>query len=290
MSNPFSTHQKSSDTRSLKCAVTRSWEIGAFTLSLILACLLLAACQDSTSKSAGVTSKVQVPKEDSSQSIAAKKPTKTMEQSKADIAGAEQLGGESGFYSAGEAQPQDSTASYGIGKEPSAEGSGNPVNELELEARLKLAAESVDRGKLEVVPPESPGEQGITQAELEVQLKATENIDSSTFEVVPSEDSKNPGITQKELETLMNAATDVDRSTLEVTPPEYSGGSGATQGEVDAYIKAAERMDSSTDEVAPAGNNSEPPITEAEVEALLEVSKGLDARFKEVVPPETAAK
>lgn len=124
-----------------------------------------------------------------------------------------------------------------------------------------------DPQDLEVIPPEGPGELGITERELEVVQAQREEVDPLDLEVIPPDHPGERGITQRELDELESQREDIDPKGLEVIPPERPGERGLTERELDALEAEREIVDPKDLEVIPPEHPGERGITERELEA-----------------------
>lgn len=95
----------------------------------------------------------------------------------------------------------------------------------------------VDPLDLEVVPPSSPGEAGITQAEFDFENEIRPVLDPSEIEVVPPANPGEPGLTLAEFEFLTAGRPAVPPSEIEVLPPDEPGGVGLTLEEFHSLPK-----------------------------------------------------
>ena len=76
-------------------------------------------------------------------------------------------------------------------------------------AKIQKKADSdvrqvVDFRDLEVIPPDKPGERGVTQRELDVILAREKKIDPLDMEVIPPQNPGERGVTQRELNAIIN--------------------------------------------------------------------------------------
>jgi hypothetical protein len=95
----------------------------------------------------------------------------------------------------------------------------------------------------EMIPPQEPGEQGITQRELEEINKKQANIDRGDLEVIPPQEPGGRGVTLKELEEINKSQANINRGDLEVIPPQELGGRGVTLKELEEINKSQANID-----------------------------------------------
>ncbi|MFZ5451541.1 MAG: hypothetical protein ACOZF2_06690 [Thermodesulfobacteriota bacterium] len=140
-----------------------------------------------------------------------------------------------------------------------------------------------------VLPPQKPGESGITQQDIEAGLRAQKLIDLKTVELLPPLKPGEHGITQQDIEAAIKAQKNIDQQNLEVVPPSKPHGTGLTQREVEAAIKASKHVDPQNLEVVPPRKTGERGITQQETEAAMRASKPTSVSpgpgAVEVMPP-----
>jgi hypothetical protein len=89
------------------------------------------------------------------------------------------------------------------------DGSAGSRNErstrAETSPRTETIAGSVDLRALEVIPPEAPGERGITQDELDTLVARDHVADLRDVEVIPPDEPGGRGVTQGELEEILRS-------------------------------------------------------------------------------------
>ena len=90
--------------------------------------------------------------------------------------------------------------------------------------------EKVDPLDLEVIPPKSPGERGITQRELEESNKRQSTIDPGDLEVIPPDSPGGAGMTARELEALTRQQERNDDRTSILIPPDNVENSKEPEG------------------------------------------------------------
>jgi hypothetical protein len=99
---------------------------------------------------------------------------------------------------------------------------------------LESEAASLD---VEVVPPEEPGQGGVTRIEFNRMVAMNKPVDLGTLEVIPPEGPGDKGMTHGELERLLKRNQPVDQRKAEVIPPEGPEVGGLTMAEVNEIIK-----------------------------------------------------
>ena len=112
-----------------------------------------------------------------------------------------------------------------------------PLTQLALDQENNEPAPlqtKIDPQDIEVIPPEKPGERGITQREIDAIRAMQKKIDPGDIEVIPPDKPGERGITQRELDAIIAMQKKIDPKDIEVIPPENSGESGITQREIDA--------------------------------------------------------
>jgi hypothetical protein len=96
------------------------------------------------------------------------------------------------------------------------------------EALLGQAKAGVDE---EVVPPETPGGRGLTEAEVKAKAAAVKPIDPEFVEVIPPGTPGGRGLTMAEVQA---AGKPIDPERIEEIPPGQPGGRGLTAAEINA--------------------------------------------------------
>jgi|GEM_PF-2094497 len=124
---------------------------------------------------------------------------------------------------------------------------------------------------IEVIPPDRPGDRGITQRELDQILAKKDKIDPLDIEVVPPNKPGEKGITQRELNELKSKQEKPDPLSIEVVPPDESGGKGVTQQEYEAIKASQKKVDILDHEVVPPDKPGQKGITQRELNKLKSV-------------------
>ena len=126
----------------------------------------------------------------------------------------------------------------------------------------------IDPLDIEVIPPQKPGERGITQRELNAMMAQKAKVDPLDIEVIPPQKPGERGITQRELNAMMAQKTKVDPLDIEVIPPRNPGEPGVTQRELNAIMAQKAKTDPLDVEVIPPQKPGERGITQRELNAL----------------------
>ncbi len=129
-------------------------------------------------------------------------------------------------------------------------------------------ANLVDPLDAEVVPPDIPGDRGITQRELNQIVAQKNKIDPLDIEVVPPDNPGEKGITQRELNEIKSKQEKPDPMSIEVVPPEEPGGKGVTQQEYEAIKASQEKVDILDLEVVPPDEPGQKGITQRELNKM----------------------
>jgi len=110
-----------------------------------------------------------------------------------------------------------------------------PRQQKDIVSTRQKAADPLD---IEVIPPQKPGEPGITQRELDEIKKSQTNIDPLDIEVIPPQKPGKRGVTQRELDEIKKSQTNIDPLDIEVIPPRKPGERGTTQRQLDEMKKS----------------------------------------------------
>jgi hypothetical protein len=130
--------------------------------------------------------------------------------------------------------------------------------------------DNLDDAAIEVLPPQQPGDLGVTQAEIDA--VASTEPDPKTVEVLPPLRPGERGVTQAEIDAA--ASSEPDLKTVEVLPPLRPGERGVTQAEIDAV--ASNKIDPTAVEVLPPLRPGERGITQDEIDAVAEPPEEFD--------------
>jgi hypothetical protein len=86
---------------------------------------------------------------------------------------------------------------------------------------IHSSEKSVPAEELEIIPPDAPGERGVTQAELEEMLEKQQNqgLTASDLEVIPPVAPDGRGITQGEFEKIIGEKDRSQNTDRELVPP-----------------------------------------------------------------------
>jgi len=136
---------------------------------------------------------------------------------------------------------------------------------------------TIDPLNVEVIPPEVPGERGITQSELNSILASQGRLDPLDVEVIPPEVPGERGITQSELNSMLASQDKADPLDVEVIPPEVPGERGITQSELNSILASQSRVDPLDVEVIPPEVPGERGITQRELNAILFKEKAVES-------------
>jgi hypothetical protein len=90
----------------------------------------------------------------------------------------------------------------------------------------------------EVIPPQKPGERGVTQRQLEAMRKRQATIDPLDIEVIPPQKPGERGVTQRQLEKMQKRQATIDPLDIEVIPPQKPGERGTTQRQLEEMRKS----------------------------------------------------
>jgi len=152
-------------------------------------------------------------------------------------------------------------------------GAGNRISVIILgESNLGFdASNSFDPLDIEVVPPDRPGDKGITQRELNQILAQRKKIDPLDLEVVPPDKPGEKAITQRELNELKSKQEKPNPLSIEVVPPDEPGGKGVTQQEYEAIRASQKKVDILDLEVVPPNKTGQKGITQRELNKLKSV-------------------
>ena len=145
---------------------------------------------------------------------------------------------------------------------------------------------TIDQYSVEVIPPEVPGERGITQSELNSMLAIQGTVDPLDVEVVPPQIPGERGITQRELNAILASEKKVDPADLEVISSPVPGERGITQKELNSILAQENKVDPLDVEVIPPSVPGEKGITQRELNAILASGNKVDPEDLEVIPPE----
>ena len=144
---------------------------------------------------------------------------------------------------------------------------------------------SINPSDVEVIPPEVPGEKGITQYELDSILAMQKAVDPLDVEVIPPTVPGQRGITQRELNALMEREKKVDPMDIEVIPPAVPGEVGITQRELNALKAPENNADVLDVEVIPPTVPGQRGITQRELNAIIARESKVNPDELEVIPP-----
>jgi hypothetical protein len=134
---------------------------------------------------------------------------------------------------------------------------------------------------LEVVPPATPGERGITYQELEQIRKSKPKYDPLDSEPVPPSKLGGQAITYRELEKIRKSRPKYDPLDFEVVPPDEPGKAGITYRQLESIKKSAKTYAPLDTELAPPVTAGGKSITAREV-----VRKPYDPDDLEIAPPD----
>jgi hypothetical protein len=126
----------------------------------------------------------------------------------------------------------------------------------------------VDYRDLEVIPPDKPGERGITQRELDAILASENKVDPLDVEVIPPQNIGERGVTQRELNAILASENKDDALDMEVIPPQSPGDRGITQRELDVILASENKDDALDMEVIPPQNPGERGVTQRELNTM----------------------
>lgn len=85
-----------------------------------------------------------------------------------------------------------------------------------------LQQEEINPADLEVIPPETPGERGVTEQEIKESQRLQEETDPQDVEIIPPEHPGERGITEGEIKESQNFQEETTFQDSEATPPEDS--------------------------------------------------------------------
>ncbi|PKN62537.1 MAG: hypothetical protein CVU57_23620 [Deltaproteobacteria bacterium HGW-Deltaproteobacteria-15] len=150
-----------------------------------------------------------------------------------------------------------------------AEGPGRIENGKD--ARVKHSRKETTFEEVEVVPPEEPGQRGMTESELNRLVEKSKQMDLRNEEVIPPDEPGGKGMTERELELLVKQ-NEVDLRNEEVIPPDEPGGKGMTEMELELLLKQSGRVNAqNAEEMFP-----DEPVREEEVPGT--APKALEAK------------
>lgn len=121
--------------------------------------------------------------------------------------------------------------------------------EKEREA-VKHSRKEATSERVEVVPPEEPGQRGMTEIELNRLVEKSKQMDMRNEEVIPPDEPGGKGMTERELELLVKQ-NEVDLRDEEVIPPDEPGEKGMTERELELLVKQNGRVDAQNAEEMP---------------------------------------
>ena len=163
---------------------------------------------------------------------------------------------------------------------------GSPVPAKKQKKVDSDVRQTVDFRDLEVIPPDKPGERGVTQRELDAILAREKQIDPLDVEVIPPMNPGEKGVTQRELNAMLARENKMDPLDVEVIPPRTPGERGVTQREINAHQNSEPMIDPQNLEVVPPGNPGERGVTQSELNAIKASENRVDPLDVEVIPPQ----